>query len=50
MGIKDHIVFSEIEGEKSPYTFSLGLNIVPKKKNRAEAVAAYRKLGVPFKK
>ena len=49
-GFTEQMVFPEINPEESPVTFSLGLNIVPRKKKREEAIAEYRKLGVPFKK
>lgn len=50
IGFSDQMVFPEINPEDSAFAFSLGLNIVPKKKNRDEAVKEYRRLGVPFKK
>ena len=48
LGFTEQMVFPEINPEESPVTFSLGLNIVPRKKRREEAIAEYRKLGVPF--
>ncbi len=50
VGIRDHVVFPEIEPEHSPVTFSIGVNIVPKVKNREKSIAEFRKLGVPLKK
>jgi large subunit ribosomal protein L5 len=49
IGFKEQFVFPEIEPEESPFTFSLGINIVPRKKNREAAIEAYRRLGVPLK-
>ena len=50
VGIRDHVVFPEIEPEKSPVTFALGVSIVPKIKNREKSVEEFKKWGVPMKK
>jgi large subunit ribosomal protein L5 len=50
VGLKEHSVFPEINQEQSPVIFSLGISIVPKEKNREEALEAYRRFGVPFKR
>jgi len=50
VGFTEQMVFPEINPEESPVTFSLGVNIVPRERNRKAAVEEYRKLGVPFKK
>ncbi len=50
IGLKEQLVFPEVNPEHSPISFSLGINIVPKIKDRAFALEAYRKLGVPLKK
>ncbi|MDO8516378.1 MAG: 50S ribosomal protein L5 [bacterium] len=50
IGLKEQLIFPEIQAEDSPLTFPLGVNIVPRKKNRTEALAAYTRLGVPLKK
>ena len=50
LGIKEHTVFPEINPEKSPITFSFGIAIVPKKRNRGEAMKTYFELGVPLRK
>ena len=50
IGFTEQMVFPEINQEESPVTFSLGVNIVPKKKNREKALEEYRRLGVPLKK
>ncbi|MCR4328299.1 MAG: 50S ribosomal protein L5 [Patescibacteria group bacterium] len=50
MGVKEQIVFPEIDPETSTFSFSLGINIVPRKKNREEALEAFRALKVPFVK
>lgn len=50
VGIRDHVVFPEISPEASPVTFSIGVSIVPKIKNRTKSVDAFKKFGVPMKK
>lgn len=50
VGIRDHLVFPEISPEKSPATFSLGVSVVPKVRNRDRAVEKYAEFGVPMKK
>lgn len=50
LGIKEHVVFPEINPEQSPISFSIGVSIVPKIRNRAKAVETFRSMGVPFKK
>ncbi|HVN26095.1 MAG TPA: 50S ribosomal protein L5 [Candidatus Paceibacterota bacterium] len=50
VGIREHQVFPEITPEQSPVSFSIGVSIVPKKKNHDAAVAAFAKFGVPMKK
>ena len=50
ISFKEQFVFPEIEPEESLFIFSLGLNIVPQKKNREAAIETYRRLGVPLKK
>ena len=49
-GIREHVVFPEISPEQSPISFSLGVNIVPKIRNRAKALMEFHALGVPLKK
>ncbi|MDP2669029.1 MAG: 50S ribosomal protein L5 [bacterium] len=50
VGIKEQYVFPEIVPDKSTLSFSLGINIVPRKKSRKEALEKYMELGVPLKK
>lgn len=50
IGFKEQFVFPEIEAEHSPLSFSLGVSIVPKIRDRKEALAFYKEYGVPFKK
>jgi large subunit ribosomal protein L5 len=50
VGVREHLVFPEISPELSPVSFSLGISIVPARRNRLAAEAVYRKLGVPFSK
>lgn len=49
IGIREQLVFPEINPEESLFIFPLQVTLVPKQKDRAEAVAAYRALGVPLK-
>lgn len=50
IGFKEQFAFPEINAEESLITFSLGVNIIPKVKDRSEAIEIYRRLGVPLKK
>ena len=50
VGLKEQFVFPEINQEQSQLAFPLGINIVPKSKNRDAAIEAYRAFGVPLKK
>jgi large subunit ribosomal protein L5 len=50
VGVRDHLVFPEISPEKSPVSFSIGISVVPKIKNRDKAVEKYQYFGVPMKK
>ena len=49
VGIREQQVFPEITPEQSPISFSLGVNIVPKRRDRKKAIETYRALGVPLK-
>jgi len=50
IGIREQVVFPEINPEVSPFSFSLGMSIVPKKRDRVAAEEAFRALGIPFMK
>jgi len=50
VGVRDQLVFPEISPEKSPVSFSIGVSIVPKKKDRKIAEEVYKAFGVPMKK
>lgn len=50
IGLKEQYVFPEIDTDKSTLTFPLGVNIVPKVKNRKMAEENLRALGMPLKK
>ncbi len=50
LGVREQLVFPEIEPEKSPVSFSLGVSIVPKIKNQKKSMEEFMKLGVPLKK
>ncbi len=50
VGLREHLVFSEINPEDTPLVFPLQVVIVPRDKDREKALAMYRSLGVPLKK
>jgi len=50
LGIREQFVFPEISPEESPVTFSMGITVVPKIRNRAASLEMFKKLGVPMKK
>ncbi len=50
IGIRDHLVFPEINPEQSPTSFSLGIAIVPRARTKEVATLAFRNFGVPLKK
>jgi large subunit ribosomal protein L5 len=50
IGLKEQFVFSEVSPEESPAVFSLQVTVVPLKRDREAAIAAYRRFGVPLKK
>ncbi len=50
LGIREQFVFPEISPEASPVTFSIGVAIVPRLRDRAKALRMFRALGVPLKK
>jgi len=50
IGFREQLVFPEINPEESSVLFPFGINIVPRIKNREEAIKEYRRLGVPLKK
>ncbi len=50
VGFREQLVFPEVNPEESTLLFSLGVNIVPKLRNRAVALTRYAELGIPFMK
>ena len=50
IGFKEQFVFPEVNPEESPFIFSLGVNVIPRLKDRKEAIETYHRLGVPLKK
>ncbi len=50
VGVREQVVFPEIEPEASPISFSLGIAIVPRLRQRAASVEKFEALGVPLKK
>ncbi|MEK7212076.1 MAG: 50S ribosomal protein L5 [Patescibacteria group bacterium] len=49
IGLREQFVFPEINPEESQYVFSLGINIVPRRRERDAAIAKYREIGLPLK-
>lgn len=49
-GIKEQIVFPEINADQSRVHFGLQVTIVPKSAYRREGIEFYRQLGLPLKK
>lgn len=49
LGLREQLVFSEINPEDATLIFPLQINIVPRSKNRGAALDAYRRFGVPLK-
>jgi len=50
IGIKECIVFPEIDSDVSKFDFGLEISIVSNAKNREEAIELYRQLKLPLKK
>ena len=50
IGLKDHLVFPEINPEESKVDFGFEISIVSKAKKREEAIELYKILGIPLKK
>ncbi|MDO8466693.1 MAG: 50S ribosomal protein L5 [bacterium] len=50
-GVKDQLVFPEINPETSKSNFGLEITVVPRKhKTKDEAIAFYKEIGIPFEK
>jgi len=49
IGIKEHIVFPEIQPEKTKVVFGLEVTIVSDAKTREEAIQFFKLMGVPLK-
>src|SRR5271154_2350150 len=50
LGVREQFVFPEIAPENSPVTFSIGVSVVPKKKDHEKSLEEFKRLGVPLKK
>lgn len=50
IGLKEHVIFPEINIEISKIDFGLEISIVSSAKNKEEATELYRQLGLPLKK
>jgi ribosomal protein L5 len=49
IGFREHVVFAEVDPEKTRTSFGVQVTIVPGDRNRERAVAFYRSIGVPFR-
>jgi large subunit ribosomal protein L5 len=50
VGVREHLVFPEISPEQSPVSFSIGISMVPKIKNRERSLEEFKRFGVPIRK
>lgn len=50
IGLKENVVFPEINPELLKFDFGLEISIVSNAKTKEEAIKLYRKLGIPLKK
>lgn len=50
VGLREQLVFPEISPEKSPISFSLGISVVPRRKNREASIKMLEELGVPLRR
>ncbi|MEX1013779.1 MAG: 50S ribosomal protein L5 [Candidatus Paceibacterota bacterium] len=50
IGFKDKQVFPEVDSDKSKIDFGLQVTVVPKERDRDDALEIYKEMGVPFKK
>lgn len=50
IGIKEHVVFPEINPEKTQTIFGLQVTVVGNTKNKAEGLEMAKELGIPLKK
>lgn len=50
IGLKEHVIFPEINQDVSHVAFGLEVTLVSSSKNREEDEEFYRSLGIPFKK
>jgi len=50
IGVREHIVFTEVAGEETRQLYGMEVTIVPTTKSREKALALYRALGFPFEK
>lgn len=50
IGIKEHIVFPEVNMETVKFGFGIEFTIVPRRRAREAALDLYRAIGIPFQK
>ncbi|MCL5006952.1 MAG: 50S ribosomal protein L5 [Patescibacteria group bacterium] len=50
IGIKEHVIFPEVDQDTSRVAFGLEVTLVSGAKSKEEGIELYRQLGIPFKK
>lgn len=50
IGVKEHIVFPEAVLEETKQLYGFEITVVPTTRNRAQAIALYRALGIPLQR
>jgi len=50
IGIKEHLVFPELNPETSKANFGMEITLVPKLREKEKAVELYKTIGIPFSK
>lgn len=50
IGIKEHIVFPEVDLETVKVNFGVEVTVVPKERKRASAMELFKAIGIPFQK
>ena len=50
IGLKEYVVFPEVNTEIAKANFGLEITFVPRERNRDKAMELYRSLGIPFNK
>lgn len=50
VGLREHVVFPEINQEVSKFDFGVEITMVSKEKNRTKAIEMFREIGMPLQK